>query len=142
VGGDRDQRGHRVRGRSCARCFATHRSETAREGSGCPPNRTIPTPGWFFFSFFFCFFFSWTVFFCHGLVSFFSRKAARCERCSPWKKKEVSWCAREEDQVLILLDIFLLFFSFQKKLTAGNRKERTGKPHRAGSGTTGYGGGR
>jgi hypothetical protein len=57
------------------------------------------------------------------------------------EKKEVSRCAREEDQVLFLLDIFLLFFSFQKKLTAGNRKGRTRKPHRTPSGTTGYGGG-
>jgi hypothetical protein len=68
--GDRDQGGHGVRGRSCARCFATHRSETTCEGSGCPPNQTSPTPGWIFF--FLSFLFSLTVFFLPrtGVLSF------------------------------------------------------------------------
>jgi hypothetical protein len=55
--GDRDLGGHGVRGRSCARCFATQRSETTREGSGRPPNRTIPSPGWIFFLFLLSFLF-------------------------------------------------------------------------------------
>jgi hypothetical protein len=94
-----------------------------------------------FFSFFLSFLFSQTVFFCHGLVSFFSRKAARCERCSPWKKKKYLIVHVRRIRSCSFWTFFTVF-SFQKKLTAGNRKGRTGKPHRARSGKTGYGGGR
>jgi hypothetical protein len=39
------------------------------------------------------------------------------------EKKEVSRCAREEDQVLFLLDIFLLFFFLSKR----NSRQETGR---------------
>jgi hypothetical protein len=61
------------------------------------------------------FFFSFVSFF-HGL-SFFATDWCPFFHVRPLGargvrrgKKEVSWCAREEDQVLFLLDIFLLFF--------------------------------
>jgi hypothetical protein len=140
--GDRDQGGHGVRGRFCVWCFVTRRSETAREGSGCPPNRTIPTPGWIFFSFFsFVSFFTDCLFLPRTGV-LFSRKAARCERCSPWQKRKYLGVHVRRIRSCSFWTFFYCFFSFQKKLTAGNRKGRTGKLHRARSGTTGYGGGR
>jgi hypothetical protein len=70
--GDRDLGGHGVRGRSCARCFAAHRSETAREGSGCPTNRTIPIPGWICFFFLLFPFFTDCLFFATDWCPFFT----------------------------------------------------------------------
>jgi hypothetical protein len=105
-----------------------------------PDNSLLPVRSFFLFCF--RFFFSRTVFFLPRTGVFFSRKAARCERCSPWKKRKYLGVHVRRIRSCSFWTFFYCFFSFQKKLTAGNRKGRTGKPHHARSGTTGYGGSR
>jgi hypothetical protein len=143
--GDRDQGGHGVRGRSCA--GVSRPTEARRRVRARDVHRTgqflLPVGSFFAF----VSFFSRTVFlFCHGLVSFFSRKAARCERCSPWKKRKYLVVHVRRIRSCSFWTFFTFFLSKRnsgQETGRGARGNRTARDQeRRGMAAVGDGGGR
>jgi hypothetical protein len=78
--------------------------------------------GSFLFFFSFISFFHGLYFFCRGLVSFFSRKAAWCERCSPWKKRKYLGVHVRRIRSCSFWIFFTVFF-----LSKRNSRQETGR---------------